>query len=143
MSNLPNPYDEINKKEIREKYYNGFRNKAIRIYYYLDRGLDLMNQFKYLVAGILAFYYFLKVDSIKIMLFMFIGAIPILIGGGYLWTRHGLKVIEYLNLKLATHFGQYGIRLQEKQNESMDKQIQILEQLCKSIDKLNKKLNKS
>ena len=129
-------YDEINDPEVRKKYYDGKLNGLVRGYWYLDLGLDLINKFKYVVAGIIALAVILKVDdSLQWMITIFLIALPILTILGYLWARFGIRVVEYLNLKVATHFGQYGLKLQERQ-------LNLLEDLSESIKELNKKLKK-
>ena len=129
-----NIYDEINSPEVHKEYYEGKRNFIVRIYWYLDRGLDLLNQFKYLVGGIIALAVILKVeDSIEWMVTIFVIAVPLLILTGYLYVRYGARVLEYLNLKQATHFGQYNLKLQERQ-------IELSEELLREIKKLTKKL---
>lgn len=124
-------YDELNRPEVKEMYFSGFKNQAIRVYYYLKQGLDLMNDFKYLVAGILAIYVVLQLDSYKLMLLMGAVSLPILITIGYYWTHKAQKTIEYFNLKFTTHFGQYNIRLQEEQ-------LKTLERLNKSLEEFNR-----
>ena len=99
MSDLTNPYSELNKPEVRERYYEGIRNKLIRTYYYLEHGLNLLNEFKYLIAGILAFYYFLKTDNIMIMVWIFVVAVPLLTVAGWFWLHKAKRSLEYFDLK--------------------------------------------
>ena len=107
-------YDEINSAQVRDQFYKGTRNRLVRVYWYLDQGLDLLNKFKYLLGGIIALAALLRIeDSVRWMLTVFLIAVPILTLMGYFWVRCGVRVIEYLNLKLATHFGQYSMRLNE------------------------------
>lgn len=135
MDELSNPYSEINNPYVRRQYYDGFKNQIIRIWYYLNHGLGLMNEFKYLIGGILATYYFLKTDNLKLMIWMFVIALPILVFAGWFWTHKAKRTIEYFDIKYTTHFGQYNIRLQEKQ-------IETLQELGKQIHKLNDKLGR-
>jgi len=44
----------------KETYIDGRKNFFIRLYYYLNQGLSLVNDFKYLVAFIFAVYYTLS-----------------------------------------------------------------------------------
>src|SRR3990167_7024779 len=108
-------FDELNKPKVKEQYFNGMKNQLIRIYYYLKKGLDLLNDFKYLGAGIFAIFYLLRLEGYWNMIIMFLIAMPILITIGYIWTHKAEKTIEYFNLKFTTHFGQYGLRVQERQ----------------------------
>jgi hypothetical protein len=68
------------------------------------------------------------------MALMFIIALPVLIIAGYIWTHHAKRTIEYFNLKFTTHFGKYGLKLQERQ-------LHLLEELNKNIKELDKKLS--
>lgn len=126
------PYDELNSPEVKEKYFNGIVNQFIRIYFYLKKGLELLNDFKYLGAAILAIFYLLELEGYGKMLLMGLISLPILTFIGYYWTHKAQKTIEYFNLKFTTHFAQYGYRLQEKQ-------VQLLEELNKNLKKLNEK----
>src|SRR3990167_9417444 len=57
--------------EYDKTYDKGLFNHAVRAWFYLQRGLQVMNEFKYLVAGILAFYYTLELHSIPLLLIIF------------------------------------------------------------------------
>lgn len=129
---MENLEDELNRPEVREQYFNGLKNQLIRIYYYLKQGLNLFNDFKYLGAGIFAVFYLLKLDSLGAMIIMFIISVPVLIVIGYTWTHKAERTIEYFNLKFTTHFGQYTLRVQEKQ-------LATLLELNENLKKLNAK----
>ncbi len=133
---MTNPYDELNSKEVKEQYFNGIKNQLIRIYFYLQEGLSLVNNFKYLGAGILAVFYLFKMEGYGKMILMAVATFPFLIIIGYLWTHKARKAIEYLNLKFTTHFGQYSLRMQEKQ-------LKTLEELNENIKQLNELLTKT
>ena len=110
-------YTQINDK-VRDRYFNGWKNQLIRIYYYLDEGLSLLNQFKYLVAGIIALAVVLEIEqSIEWMIIMFAVSLPILIVAGYIWTRRVKKTIEWFSVEHTTHFSKHNINLQEDQLE--------------------------
>jgi len=127
-------FDELNKPKVKEQYFNGMKNQLIRIYYYLKKGLDLLNDFKYLGAGIFAIFYLLRLEGYWNMIIMFLIAMPILITIGYIWTHKAEKTIEYFNLKFTTHFGQYGLRVQERQ-------LAILKEMNENIKKLKDEKN--
>lgn len=132
MKDITNPYDEIDSPQVREQYYNGIKNQLIRIYYYLQQGLDLLNEFKYLGAGILAIYYLLNLEGYTWMVGMAVISIPILIIAGYFWTHKARKTVEYFSIKYTSHFQQYNIKIQERQ-------LFLLEKLNKNIEDLAKK----
>lgn len=113
--------------QFNEKQYSdGKVNKLIRIYYYLKEGLSVLNDWKYLVAGILAFYYALNLTDYRYMVMMFIVAIPILILLGYVWVRWVRKTMEWFSVKYTTHYAKYGYDLQERRND-------LLEQILNKI----------
>ena len=99
---------------LKSQYWDGFKNKSIRYYYYVRRGLELLNEFRYLIMGILGFYYALKLDNPMMMVVMFGASIPILIILGWLMVHHIAKVIEWLNIQYSTHWSRYTYDLQEE-----------------------------
>ena len=105
----------------KTKYWNGSKNKAIRYYYYIQKGLALLNEFRYLVMAIFMMYHFLKVDNILLIPLMFIIAIPVLIAIGWLSVHHIEKVLEFLNVQYTTHFSRYSISLSERTNDLLEK----------------------
>lgn len=111
--------------ENKKKYWDGRENYFIRLYFYVQRGLNLLNEFRYLIFSVMAVYALLKLENPLYMVLMFILAIPILLILGWYSTHHMAKVMDFLNIQFSTHFGRYSIELQEK----------ILE----AINKLNKK----
>ena len=119
---------EINEN-TRKRYFEGWKNKFIRQYFYLNEGLNLMNQFKYLVAGILALYYFLEKDNVWLMVLMFIGSIPVLTLIGSIWVHRARKSMDWFGIEYTTHFGKYQITLQEKQNKLLNELKEILGKL--------------
>ena len=115
-------YDEINNPQVRKNYYEGKMNFLVRIWWYEEQGLDILNKFRYLIIFIGALAVMLRVEqNLKWMGTVFIIAVPVLAVIGYLWVRFGAKTTEYLNLKKATHFSQYNLKLQEKQLEVLTK----------------------
>lgn len=99
----------------KSEYWNGNKNKMIRYYFYMQRGLALLNEFRYLIMAIFALYIMFKLDNPVLLIVMFLVAVPILVALGYLCVHHIAKVIEYLNIQYATYWSKYSIGLQEKQ----------------------------
>lgn len=106
--------DRFNKEEHR-KYWEGLQNRLVRYYFYTQRGLALLNEFRYLLMGILAVYALLKMDSPIYMILMFIVSIPILIVLGWVYVYKMASCMDYLNTQFSTHFSKYSIKLQEDQ----------------------------
>ncbi len=118
---------EINEN-TKKRYFYGWKNQLIRIYFYLQEGLNLINQFKYLVGGILALGYLIKLENYIYLGLMFVGSLPLLILGGYIWVHRAKKSMEWFSLEFTTHFGKYGVELQEKQ-------LEALEQIANKLNK--------
>jgi uncharacterized membrane protein len=105
----------FDNEDDRKKYWDGRRNKAIRYYFYLQMGLALVNEFRYLIMSVLAIYALLKMDNPLWMPIMFFGAVPFLLLLGWISVHHMEKTMEYLRTHFATHFVKLNITLQEKQ----------------------------
>ena len=113
-------------------YWEGKENILIRLWVYAQRGLGIINEFKYLVAGIMAGYVILKFTNPWWMLLIGFISLPFIIILGR-WQLHKVsKVSEWVGT-------QYGSVL--KYN-SYNLQIETVE-LLKSIDKKLAQLNKN
>ena len=105
-------------EEIREnynrRYDKGLLNFGVRQYFYLSRGLDLVNSFRYVGAAIFAIYFALKLTSWWWLLIIFAVSIPILILAGRFWTHRMAKALEANTIYFSSYFGRYNIDLSEK-----------------------------
>ena len=101
--------------EDKKAYWSGSKNKAIRYYFYIQNGLKLLNEFRYLLMSIFAVYYALKMNNIFLIPLMFVIVLPILIVLGWISIHHMEKVMDYLQIQFATHWGRKQFNLQEKQ----------------------------
>lgn len=104
-------------EEPGQDYWSGKKNKAIRYYYYTQKGLELLNEFRYLVMIIFGVYLAMKVDNVLLLPLMFLVALPVLIFLGWLSVHHMKKVMEWISIKFSTHWGMYSYRLQEERNK--------------------------
>ena len=102
------------KENFKKLYWDGMFNHAVRYWYYLSKGLDIFNQFKYLIAAILAIYWTLHLKNPFILLSIFGISLPILTYLGWLSIHKMARVFEYLNLQFSSIWGTYGIKLSEK-----------------------------
>ncbi len=102
------------QNDLREIYWDGKKNKFIRYYYYARKGLELLNEFRYLVMAVLGFYFALRMDSPILIPLMFLLSIPALIFFGWLSVHHISKVCEWLNIQFSTHWSRYTYDLQEE-----------------------------
>jgi len=111
-------------KDHRSKeYWIGPKNKAIRYYYYAKKGLELMNEFRYLIMAVFAMYYTLRINNIFLIPIMFFMAIPVLVFLGWLSVHHMQKVMEWINVRFSTHWSMYSYKLSEDRNITL-KEIQ-------------------
>ena len=101
----------------RERYWDGHGNRFIRYYFYVNRGLTLLNEARYLILAVFALYAILKLNNPVYMVVMFLVSLPVLGVLGWVFTHRMAKVMDFLNIKFSTHFTKYSIELQEKQNE--------------------------
>lgn len=106
---------ENNKK----KYWYGNSNKIIRYYYYSQRGIQLFNEFRYIIMVIFGVYFTLKLSNPIYLVLMFCMAIPILCFAGWLMVHKIARVMDWLNIEFATHFSRYNITLLEEINKSL------------------------
>lgn len=107
--------------DFKKTYDKGVVNQGVRVWFYLQRGLDLLNTFKYLVAGILAFYYALKLDSYEVLVFLFVISIPILTFFGWFHTHKMAKALEWRNMVFSSYFARHNVDLAEQNVELLEK----------------------
>ena len=106
----------------------GLKRELVKYYFYTQQGLTLLNEFRYLVMGIFAMYFSLRLDNIWLIPIMFIVAVPLLMFFGWLSINHIQKIIDYFHIKRATTYGKYGYELNEKQLEALTKIVKLLEE---------------
>ena len=109
-SNIPmkeNPYVHEN--------WTGTKNKLIRYYFYCNRGLDVFNNFRYVIMAVFGIYYTLHLHQPLWLIGMIIISVPILTIIGYYSVHHIGKVIDWLNIKFSSHYGKYTYELMENQ----------------------------
>lgn len=98
----------------------------IKLYFYLDSGNSIVNNFKNIIIGIFALYIMFKVTSPAILILMFILVVPILITLGYINIHLISKVRERLSTQYGTH---YAIR----QFELIEEQVNLLKEISKKL----------
>lgn len=120
--------EEEKKKEQEQidQYWNGKTNHLIRYYFYVQRGLALFNEFRYLFMVIFGIYVALKMDNPVWLAIMFVVSMPVLIFAGWLSVHRISKVIDWLSVKFSTHWQMYSYSLQEEQNRLIKKIITML-----------------
>lgn len=100
--------------ENQKNYWDGNLNKCYRFWFYLNRGIDMFNQWKYIFALFFGIYFTLHLKNPLWLLAMVCISLPILMFFGY-WSVHKMgKVIEWLTIKYSTHYANYQIELFEQ-----------------------------
>lgn len=107
------------------QYWTGWQNKTIRYWYYLNRGIDIFNQFKYLFALIFGIYFTLKLKNAIWILGMIGISLPILLVFGWLQTHRIGRVNDWLSVKFSSTYGKYN--------------FELLEDILEELRELNKK----
>ncbi len=121
-------FDEL-RQEYTKTYDKGALNHGVRAWFYLQKGLDLVNQFKYLVAGILAVYYMLKLESYAVLLAIFIVSIPILTFAGWFYTHKMAKALEWTGMIFSSYFARYNVDMAEKNIENTTESVVLLKEI--------------
>lgn len=120
-------------KELNEEhdnlYWQGTKNKAIRLFFYSQKGLALANEFRYLVVAILGAYYSLRLTNPIWLLVMGLVSIPFLIIIGWASVHHISKVIDFLAVRFGTHYSKAT--------------FEILEGQLKELKEINEKINRN
>lgn len=123
------------KTEYTQRYDKGILNHGVRAWFYLKSGLNLINEFKYLVAGIFGVYYTLKLDDYRFMLALFAIAIPLLTLVGFFYTHRMAKALDWTGFMFSSYFGRYTIDLGEKTAEHTEKNTRLLEEILLQLKK--------
>lgn len=110
----------MNNNEQEKAYWNGPLNKSVRMWFYFQRGLSVLNEARYLIISIMAIYALLKMDNPWMMLVMFFIALPILGILGWFYTFKMAKTMDWLNVKFSTHYSKYSIEMQERQVKALE-----------------------
>ena len=92
-------------KPEEQEHWDGNKNRLIRYYFYINTGLNVFNNFKYLVAAIFGIYWTMHLKNPIWLLAMGAISIPILGAIGYYSIHHINKVIDWLNVKFGSHYG--------------------------------------
>ena len=99
----------------------GTKNRVVRQYFYLRQGLSILNEFKYLIAGLFALYYTFKLTNPLWLVIIACVSIPLLALVGYVYITHASKVLDWLSVEFSTYWSRYGFTLQEKQNSLLER----------------------
>lgn len=112
---------DLKEDRNRARYWNGSTNKLIRFYFYSQRGLALLNEGRYLIMGVFALYYTLKLENPLLLVGMFGVAVPVLIVLGWVQVHKVGKVVDWLSIQFSTHWGRYQYTLLEEIRDELRK----------------------
>lgn len=99
----------------KEKYLKGKENWFIRMNFYVNSGLGIVNNYRNLIFAIFGVYITLKLTSPLWLIGMFILALPVLMVLGYYNIHRMSKINEWLSIKFATHYAIKQFNLNEEQ----------------------------
>lgn len=118
------------------KYLLGFKNWCIRYYYYLNAGLNELNNFRNLFLGIFAIYIALKLTNILWMVGMFVPSVVVLTVIGYYTVHRISKVRDWLGTRFSSYFGMKSINYTEESFKLLQSINEQLVTLNKEVDTL-------
>lgn len=94
----------MNPQDFDKDYMPGLENRAIRYYFYLNAGLNIVNQFRNLILAILGIYIALHLDAWWLLAAMFIPSIVGLTIAGYYVVHRVNKIQEWLGVRFSSHY---------------------------------------
>lgn len=95
------------------EYTKGTQSLFIRIYFYIEQGLNVLNLFRNLFLGIFGLYITLKLTNYSYLILMTVISMPILAIMGYYSVHKINKTKEWLNIKYSTHYAKKTFDYQE------------------------------
>ena len=107
--------------DLKIKYWDGGLNHSIRFYFYIQRGLALLNEFRYLVMIVMATYALLRLENPWLMPIMFFASLPVLLVFGHISVHTMSKVMDFLGVQFGTYQSKRSLELQEQTLEALNK----------------------
>ena len=115
----------------KKKYWDGGKNKAVRLWFYCQRGLDFFNAFRYILMAIFGAYVLLKLDNPWLMVLMFLVAVPVLIFAGWCHVHQMAATINFLDVEFGSSWTKYGYSLSERS-------VRALEEINENLKNIKK-----
>lgn len=123
-------FNPADAKRLMPLYWYGRENALIRYYTYMLRGLGMANEFKYVIVGIFAAYFTLKLTNPVWLVAMFVVACPVLVLLGRWQLLRVSRVSEWVGSQFGSVLGYNQYNLQVRQYE-------LLEEIQKDIRRSN------
>lgn len=118
-------------KDYRPEYWEGKQNLLVRLWIYLHRGLDFVNQGRYWIIGTIGLYAVLKLTNPFWIIVMFLITTPLLIVAGRWHLQRVAKVQEFITTIKASVLGYSSYNVAVETMRLLEKNNQLLEQLLK------------
>lgn len=103
----------MNPAEFDEQNFPGVENRLIRYYFYLNSGLNVLNQFRNLFLVIFAAYFALKLNNYWLLVAMFVPSLLALAVIGYYSVHRVNKITDWLSIRFGTTYGIKQFNLQQ------------------------------
>lgn len=100
---------------MQNTHWDGNKNKAIRWYFYCQRGLNLFNDFRYIFMLIFGIYITAKMSNPLLLFVMFILILPVLMIAGWFQVHHMAPVINWLDITYGSYWSKKSMEWQERQ----------------------------
>ncbi len=97
------PPEQLNEEDRQN--LRGFENTAIRFYFYLMKGLDIVNSFRNLFLGIAAIYIAMQLENITWAVVMFLVSCVVITIAGWYNVHKVSKRHEWIGMRFSTHYG--------------------------------------
>ncbi len=120
MKKLPGtPINEIADLSVEDRsYLQGGQNWMIRMYFYLENGLNILNEFRNLGFLLVALYVALHLDGVQgimITIGIAVPAVVLLIWAGRYNVHTLSRMKDWLSMRFSTHYGIRTFNHQEQQ----------------------------
>jgi hypothetical protein len=107
------------------------KDLLIKLYFYCNSGITIINDFRNLGLGVFALYFALKIEHPLMLVGMFIVSVPILFVMGYYNVHKISSVRERLSTKYGTHFT-------IRQFELIEEQVRLLKEINAKLTPVDK-----
>ena len=124
-----NEFETMETSKFLKTYWEGHHNKLIRLWIYTQRGLQMLNEFKYLLAAIISGYVILKLNQPVWMVVVGLASLPPLIILGRWQLRKVGKVEQWIGTE-------YGNVLKWKPYNILVKQLELFKEILKTLEEI-------